>query len=49
MLSNNNFLYIIVQPHNLAHLDDQFTVDEIEKVVKEFPADKAPGPDGFNG
>lgn len=39
----------IIQPHNLAHLDAQFTIDEIEQVVKEFPADRAPGPDGFNG
>lgn len=39
----------MIQPHNLAHLDEQFTIDEIEYVAKEFPTDRAPGPDGFNG
>lgn len=39
----------IIQPYNLRHLDDQFTIDEIETVAKEFPTDRAPGLDGFNG
>lgn len=26
-----------------------FSTDEIDAVVKEMPADRAPGPDGFNG
>jgi hypothetical protein len=39
----------IVQSHDLAHLDDPFTLEEINDVVKEMPTDRAPGPDGFNG
>jgi hypothetical protein len=33
-------------------LDDlaaPFTVKEIEKIVKDLPSDKAPGPDSFTG
>ena len=26
-----------------------FTHEEIDRVVKEMPSDRAPGPDGFNG
>jgi hypothetical protein len=39
----------IVQSHDLSHLDEPFTMEEIDAVVKEMPTDRAPGPDGFNG
>lgn len=39
----------IIQPHNLIHLDEPYTMDEIDLVAKVFPANRAPGPDGFNG
>jgi hypothetical protein len=38
----------IVQPTDLAHLHAPFTRVEIDDVVKEFPINKALGPDGFN-
>lgn len=37
-------------PHlDLSHLEDHFTMDEVESVIKTMPLDKAPGPDGFTG
>jgi hypothetical protein len=33
----------------LGDISAPFTKDEIDKVIKSIPADKAPGPDGFNG
>lgn len=34
---------------DLEFLASPFDVNEIDKVVKHMPIDKAPGPDGFNG
>lgn len=32
---------------NLSHLEQLFTVDEVESAIKAMPPDKASGPDGF--
>ena len=38
-------------PHveGLAQLADEFSIDEIEGIVKHLKPDRAPGPDGFTG
>lgn len=35
--------------HDLAHLEDLFSEEEVQGVVSDIAADKAPGPDGFIG
>lgn len=51
--SNPTMLYNLnelVQPsENLEYLSGPFSTIDIDKVIKQMPADKAPGPDGFNG
>lgn len=36
-----------VSPVKLAHLEADFTEEEVWAAIKALPADKAPGPDGF--
>ena len=38
-----------LQPVNLAHLEEPFTMQELKKAVVELLGEKAPGPDGFIG
>jgi hypothetical protein len=42
-------LHHLIAPRDLTSLRESYTHDEIDKVVKEMPANKAPGLDGFNG
>lgn len=36
-------------PHDLTELDSPISEQEVWKIVKELPSNKAPGPDGFSG
>ena len=51
--SNPTMLYNLselIQPSDdLEHLSRPFSTLDIDKVIKQMPVDKAPGPDGFNG
>ena len=40
---------LITPVDNLEELVTPFTNEEMDKVILKMPADKAPGPDGFNG
>jgi hypothetical protein len=33
---------------DLAFLEEPFTSSKIDSVIKDFPNNKSPGPDGFN-
>uniref|UniRef100_A0A453RUS7 Reverse transcriptase domain-containing protein n=1 Tax=Aegilops tauschii subsp. strangulata TaxID=200361 RepID=A0A453RUS7_AEGTS len=37
----------LIEPTDLADLDEPFSAEEIWEAVKRLPAHKAPGPDGF--
>jgi hypothetical protein len=39
----------LITRSELSHLDDPFTMEEINTVLKEIPPNKSPRPDGFNG
>jgi hypothetical protein len=39
----------LIPQHNLQHLDEPFTKEKIDEVIKHMAVDKAPSPDGFNG
>jgi hypothetical protein len=51
--SSPNMLFdlssMVTPVEGLDFLVAPFQVDEIDSIVKCMPADKAPGPDGFNG
>ena len=44
-----NLQNIIKKVEGLDQLTMPFTTNEIDAVIKEMPADRAPGPDGFTG
>lgn len=39
----------LIQVVDLPALDDPFSLDEIQAVLRDIPSNHAPGPDGFNG
>jgi hypothetical protein len=41
-------LSTLIQPVQLGELDQEFSHNEIDKLIAELTLDKAPGPDGFN-
>lgn len=44
-----NWNELNLQRHDLAHLDESFSEEEVIAVVRDIASDKAPGPDGFIG
>jgi hypothetical protein len=44
-----NWTQLGYQEQDLGELENPFEEDEIEKVIMQLPAEKAPGPDGFIG
>jgi len=50
--STSNPLYLqdlLTRRDDLQCLEEPFSKQEIDAVIKEMPTNKAPGPDGFNG
>ena len=41
--------FLGVESVDLSDLEEIFTEEEVWAVIKELPADRAPGPDGFIG
>ncbi|KAL6643274.1 hypothetical protein ACP70R_021455 [Stipagrostis hirtigluma subsp. patula] len=44
-----NLENLINRQENLGNLTAAISQEEVDRVIKMMPADKAPGPDGFNG
>jgi hypothetical protein len=42
-------LYSLIQPTDLSDLDQPFSSEEVDFLIKELPVDKALVPNGFNG
>ena len=39
----------MIEQHALSSMEDPFSKEEIDDIIKHMPVDKSPGPDGFNG
>jgi hypothetical protein len=39
----------LITPQNLSSLEDPFSTEDIDNIIKCMPNDKAPRLDGFNG
>lgn len=48
-MASVNWDLLELQPHDLQHLDNQLSEEEIKRAVFEGPNEKAPGPDGYIG
>lgn len=44
-----NFKVLGITAINLTDLEADITADEVRAAIKELPADRAPGPDGYTG
>jgi hypothetical protein len=44
-----NLSQLVQVRDNLEDLARPFSIDDIDTVIKQMSANKAPGPDGFNG
>jgi hypothetical protein len=42
-------LSTMITPQDLSSIEEPFTREEIDSIVKHMPNDKSAGPDGFNG
>jgi hypothetical protein len=42
-------LSTLIHPVQMQNMDDTFSIEEIDGMVKDLPTDKSLGPDGFNG
>jgi len=43
-----NLTYLL-QGHDVEHLEEDFSIEDIHNVTKALPNCHSPGPDGFNG
>jgi len=46
---NTIWTRLVQENNNMDHISTPLTTQDIDNVVKQMPADKSPGPDGFNG
>ena len=46
-ITSLNWQALGLQRHDLAHLEAEFSEEEVKAVIDDLAADKAPGPDGF--
>uniref|UniRef100_A0A0A9DTW6 Reverse transcriptase domain-containing protein n=1 Tax=Arundo donax TaxID=35708 RepID=A0A0A9DTW6_ARUDO len=44
-----NWNFLDIQRHELSHLDEDLSEQEVQRAIQELPSEKAPGPDGYIG